>query len=115
MIKFEHDQLQKFSEHNLRAFTLDMVAHLKDKFPDFVDAKTDSELYRIVDSEIAFARQSGFVGRGHLRRYISLVGALGAGFGSSLEWARNTLANEMQPTEKIADLEETAVFIVKEG
>jgi len=114
MLQLSNDQWGALADAKRRQFAEEMADRAERRHPAACRKCSREELIAALEREIQTAHGHGLRNRGLLARFTDLSMVLGAGFAEREDWAQAILANtRLTPPQRLAELEEAAVFVVK--
>lgn len=115
MLTIRAEQMQAFENARLATFSRELAQRARLRHGGAVDAYTMEKLEALMAHEVVIARRAGIRDRRLLERYADLAVTLGFGFGERLDWVAAKLASNRRPGDKLSDIEDTAVFVIRGG
>lgn len=103
MLTIRNEQMLAFSAALQRQFELGTLAHLRKRFPEPREDRTDEQLLTMIGQGISKAARYGIVSQLDVTRFIEYMVLYGPEFDSQVAWAREILHSPGIPAREKMD------------
>jgi len=115
MIAFSDSHVENMRAERMKLFAVNLAERARFRHPEATKKLEDDALIAGLSREIAMAKRYGLKTKSELERFSDLSMTLGFGFSESEDWAQSLFLNKkMKPRERLTDVENTAVFVIRE-